>query len=352
MHVGTFIIQDCLSGYLKDKTRVLITHNLDYLKYVDYVYIMRRGRIVGQGTYREIKTHSYYKRLENISQRTGSVHSTEEEASPTTKKQKESIKAQKEAPKTVELDKKKKSSQKKPEGFDDDPNLKKLILEEDRQTGKLQTDVYKAFYRFYGGMRFFLMLSFSLITWTILSLSSNIYLSHWTSGEHTGDNSYEWHSLRIYGALALSCAFFNVARAATIFFKSVECSEHIHADMLKSVIRASINLFFDRVPIGRVLNRFSKDLNIVDTMVAFSTMRFSVFSFMTIADVFICVYGGSYFILPLVGIFFYFCVRAQKSYQTLNREVYRLGKLNFSTDILIEIYNRKRFKKPGPFAFQ
>lgn len=98
--------------------------------------------------------------------------------------------------------------------------------------------------------------------------------------------------------------------------------------MLKSVIRAPINHFFDRVPLGRILNRFSKDLNVVDTQIGFSTMRFAQFFFVAIGDMIVCVYGGTYFIVPLVVLFFYFAYQAQLTYQALNREVSRLGKLD------------------------
>ena len=30
VHVGKAIIHDCLNGYLKDKTRILVTHALNY----------------------------------------------------------------------------------------------------------------------------------------------------------------------------------------------------------------------------------------------------------------------------------------------------------------------------------
>lgn len=42
-HVGKFLLKECLCDYLEDKTRVLITHKLESLKYVDYVYILEEG---------------------------------------------------------------------------------------------------------------------------------------------------------------------------------------------------------------------------------------------------------------------------------------------------------------------
>jgi ABC-type transport system involved in cytochrome bd biosynthesis fused ATPase/permease subunit len=36
-------MNDCLNGYLKNKTRILITHALHNLTYVDYVYLLENG---------------------------------------------------------------------------------------------------------------------------------------------------------------------------------------------------------------------------------------------------------------------------------------------------------------------
>ena len=50
-HVGNFIIKDCIDGFLKNKTRILITHALNQCKNSDYIVLMDEGQIIGQGTY-------------------------------------------------------------------------------------------------------------------------------------------------------------------------------------------------------------------------------------------------------------------------------------------------------------
>ncbi len=51
VHVGKFMMTETLMKYAKEKTRILVTHALYYLKYVDKVIIMEEGRIVEQGNY-------------------------------------------------------------------------------------------------------------------------------------------------------------------------------------------------------------------------------------------------------------------------------------------------------------
>ena len=152
VHVGTYIIQECLTGYLKNKTRVLITHNLDYLKYVDYIYIMKRSRIVDQGTYKEIVTHSLFNKiLESKHHQDGEKKSESEETKKNSKSKDETQGSIGRQSKINELE----MIQKEKEESGDTLATKRLILDEDRQTGGIGFEVYQAFYNFYGGHRFF-----------------------------------------------------------------------------------------------------------------------------------------------------------------------------------------------------
>lgn len=39
-HVGNFIMKECFLNLIKNKTRVLITHALNYCKFTDFIYLM------------------------------------------------------------------------------------------------------------------------------------------------------------------------------------------------------------------------------------------------------------------------------------------------------------------------
>ena len=51
IHVGLSIMQECLLNFKLDTTRVLVTHALYYMKYMDYIYLLDKGKIVLQGDY-------------------------------------------------------------------------------------------------------------------------------------------------------------------------------------------------------------------------------------------------------------------------------------------------------------
>lgn len=57
-HVGKHIFEKCVKEYLKDKSRILVTHQLQYLQNLQHVVIMNNGRIEAQGPYVELKKKS------------------------------------------------------------------------------------------------------------------------------------------------------------------------------------------------------------------------------------------------------------------------------------------------------
>lgn len=65
VHVGKFMMTETLMQYAKSKTRILVTHALYYLKYVDKVLIMEEGKIVEQGNYETIKNGTRFKEIFN-----------------------------------------------------------------------------------------------------------------------------------------------------------------------------------------------------------------------------------------------------------------------------------------------
>lgn len=63
VHVGKFMMTETLLKYAKEKTRILVTHALYYLKYVDKILIMENGRVVEQGSYEKIRSGSRFKEI-------------------------------------------------------------------------------------------------------------------------------------------------------------------------------------------------------------------------------------------------------------------------------------------------
>ena len=48
-HVGKHMFDECIARYLKNRTRILVTHQLQYLSTVDRIILMKDGIINAQG---------------------------------------------------------------------------------------------------------------------------------------------------------------------------------------------------------------------------------------------------------------------------------------------------------------
>ena len=60
------IFEDVFQGILKGKTRILVTHAIDFVHLADKVVIMKQGTILSQGTYEEMKNHPYMVQIQDI----------------------------------------------------------------------------------------------------------------------------------------------------------------------------------------------------------------------------------------------------------------------------------------------
>ena len=72
-------------------------------------------------------------------------------------------------------------------------------------------------------------------------------------------------NLTIYGCLVGASLIFAVIRAYAFLRVSLRCSERLHDNMVLAILQAPV-LFFDSNPVGRVLNRFSKDVGCMDEL--------------------------------------------------------------------------------------
>ena len=60
-NVGMKIMKNCIINYLKGKTRILVTHSLQYVPFADRIIYMKDGEIHWFGNYEEIKKEYFYK---------------------------------------------------------------------------------------------------------------------------------------------------------------------------------------------------------------------------------------------------------------------------------------------------
>ena len=60
VNVGNHVFMKALKGYLRDRTRIVITHSLGYLKHFDRVIFMDEGRIIYDGSFEGLQDKPFY----------------------------------------------------------------------------------------------------------------------------------------------------------------------------------------------------------------------------------------------------------------------------------------------------
>lgn len=169
---------------------------------------------------------------------------------------------------------------------------------------------------------------FSMFGWLIFNTTFNIWLSVWT-GDTTGkhDNSYYVGYYAMFGVFYGVFAFF---RALVLAISTPKMAEVIHESMISNLLFSPLNEFFDRVPMGRILNRLSKDLNSVDTTLVALFANFLVFMFLLLGNVVVLLYCTSVWILFPILAFMIGITILKGYYMKPNQELVRLSGISKS----------------------
>ena len=134
----------------------------------------------------------------------------------------------------------------------------------------------------------------------------------------------------VYSSLGMGQVFFSLFRSMLIYMQALKCARVVHQDMIARILRAPVNLFFDRVPVGRLLNRLSKDLTVIDSSLAPAWNWSLVMIFLLNGDLVVCLIVGSLWVLPIVVIVFLLSLQIQRRFMKVNREAVRLGSISKS----------------------
>ncbi|KAH9104022.1 hypothetical protein AeMF1_019798 [Aphanomyces euteiches] len=95
-------------------------------------------------------------------------------------------------------------------------------------------------------------------------------------------------------------------RTIYLLFLSIKCSMTLHSKLLAKVIQAPVNTFFDITPVGRILNRFSGDLDQVDSQLPFFGVLFLQFAFQIIAVAIVCAVSSPFILIIYVPMLYLF----------------------------------------------
>ncbi len=227
---------------LKGKTRVIATHALHFLPTVDLIITLKDGCIAEQGTYTELKKQNgaFAHLIKKFANEDAQRQQDKEEAKAMQNWSKPQPIANGRSCMTANV-----------------TNACKLMEIEKLDTGMMKAAVYTG-YMSAGRGRFMIPpLILAVIVAQAFTMLSAFWLAWWQERKFPGcsDSFYEG----VYAALgigtALSIFAMGTAQSSLSYFASVSLYQRATLSLLKAPM-----CFFDTNPLGRILNRMSKDM--------------------------------------------------------------------------------------------
>ena len=116
--------------------------------------------------------------------------------------------------------------------------------------------------------------------------------------------------------------------ALSLALSTLNAASKLHQSMLMRILRSPMS-FFDTTPLGRILSRFSKDIDIVDTMIPMNMRMLLTTGLSVLGTVVAIVFAMPQFvaiILPVAGLYYF----VQRFYVAAARQVKRMESITRS----------------------
>ncbi|GME85332.1 unnamed protein product [Ambrosiozyma monospora] len=332
------------------RTVVLVSHNVALcLKKAGFVVVMENGRVKCQGTVEELVA-----KKEIDEEVVASLNATGDSSSSLSSFHSKSAGAHNESTDVAS------------DGDDEDAvNKGKLMEEETKREGAVSWNVYKSYFKYFGDTSTFTILVVSLIGAELVFVLQSWWLRVWSVTEYqrldysttlTASSSAilaqaggihwfkpvfdtpiaafffeEEHStifyVTVYSLIGLAYSLMSSIRVLYAYFAGLDASKSMFEVLLWKVLGANLR-FFDSTPVGRIMNRFSKDIEQVDELLApyaeaFLTNSVScisiicVISVITPAFILFAIFIG--IVYYCVGVLYLNLSRDLKRYESISR---------------------------------
>uniref|UniRef100_A0AC11B080 Uncharacterized protein n=1 Tax=Ovis aries TaxID=9940 RepID=A0AC11B080_SHEEP len=214
----------CIRQALKEKVTILVTHQLQYLEDASQILILKDGKTVKRGTYSEFLKS----RVDILSLFDKGNKQSEPSPVPGTptlisKSLDQSLQSRRPSLKDAA-----------PED-EDTENIQVTLPLEDQLEGKVEFKTYASYFT-------------AGAPWPVIIFLILVNIA-----------------AQVCKGLTVSTILFGITRSLLLFYVLANASQTLHNKMLESILRAPV-LFFNRNSIGRILNRFSKDIGHMDDL--------------------------------------------------------------------------------------
>ena len=295
-HVGRHIFDKAICGLLKDKCRILATHQLHVLSRCDRIIWLNEGHVETIDTFANLMKYNegFQKMMATTAQ--------EEKMEETEIANEDEIEEEKKYVKKIQKAKKGQA----------------LMQQEERAVQSVSWGVYAAYVRASGSMWFGPMVLGLLILSQGANIATSLWLSFWTS------NKFKYRTgqyIGIYAALGICQAILMFCFSVSLSILGTTSSRIMLNRAVTRVLRAPMS-FFDTTPLGRITNRFSKDVDIMDNNLT-DAIRMYFLTLAQIVAVFILIIVYFHYFAIALGPLFIMFLFSASYYRSSAREIKR-----------------------------
>lgn len=302
-------------GAWKDRTRIVVTHRLEHLDSFDQILYLEGGCAHGLGSLAELlRTCTPFAQFYGEHRKAQGEGGVDSDLAPATAGEAAAMAGDMAMMATA---------------ADLVPTSATRVTEdEDREVGAVKSHVYWDYISSLGGEgrwrkgAILIALFLGSLATIVLPLSQKAWLSYYTS--HLG----EWtalHAIGIYGLLGLAVLIGSMLNHLFWLERGIGAGKTMHDKMLQSVLRAPVR-FFDSTPVGRILQRFSRDVESVDVHLQWS-FDSAVHCAMQVIVSIVLILGLMpvmiFIILPVMSLYYL----VQRDYRRPAREAKRLDSI-------------------------
>ncbi|XP_023294641.2 multidrug resistance-associated protein 1 isoform X2 [Lucilia cuprina] len=361
-HVGKHIFEEVVGpkGLLAKKTRILVTHGITFLPQTDNIYVMKMGEISEDGTYQELlnkkgdfsdfllqhiqEGNEEVEDLDVIKQQLeGTLQSDELKGKfekviklARTESLSDSVSVRSFESGRSSLRRRRVDRQDSDTSMISATSKTKLQIEEQgklietekSRTGGVEFAVYKHYIKSVG---IFLSMATLILNFVFqaFQIGSNLWLTKWSNDKLvSNDTGLRDMYLGVYGAFGFGQVATSYFATLAIGLGCVYCSRDMHFIMLHYVFRWPMELF-DTTPLGRIVNRFSKDIDTVDNVLPLNMRVVLTQAYSVLATIVVISMTTPIFMAVIVPIAFLYYF-AQRFYVATSRQLMRLESVSRS----------------------
>uniref|UniRef100_A0AAQ5XR03 ATP-binding cassette sub-family C member 5 n=1 Tax=Amphiprion ocellaris TaxID=80972 RepID=A0AAQ5XR03_AMPOC len=281
-HVGKHIFEECVKKELQGKSIILVTHQLQYLEFCDDILVLEDGEILEAGNHEDLMTAKgrYAQLISNYQLEQSKTHKEEEEVSPQGADQLQDDELRQHADSGLVNPAFDMSDEKDDETKADQISVKasdQLVSQELSTEGAVSWRIYQQYCKAAGGYIVTFLTILNIVLMIGSTAFSNWWLSYWlgqgdgspsnttsNEGDISQNPDLQFYQM-IYGVMIIVTVVLAVIKCFFYTHVTLNAGCKFHDTMFKKIIASPMS-FFDTTPTGRILNRFSKDQEELDSV--------------------------------------------------------------------------------------